>query len=284
MTNTLQDEIALQNTVQQDLTNISRYFIDYRLFCTYCENEHKPINEQSFMHYLHYSLKQQKVKKSTFNRRYFAIKKLFESNGIPLTDAHKSIVLGLRKQYSSEEHAAQSAMVGKKAIDSNELLPKIRLMDDIRAKAILFVQFYTANRPSEMVLLKIGDFNLPQREVVVYLQKQRKFKSKTLAAECIDALKAYISMYQLADDDYLIGHVHQNGQYNSRSISLPAYYKMLDKWVGYSAYNFRKSLVSHMHKNGAPVEVIQRQTGHTSSQTIIQHYLNVDKASVDKFL
>ena len=43
----------------------------------------------------------------------------------------------------------------------------------IRAKAICLVNLVTANRPNEMVRLKIADFDIKNRSVHVYLKKQK---------------------------------------------------------------------------------------------------------------
>lgn len=278
------DELALRETIQRDLTDTRGYVRDFRLYTAYCTAEEKEVGEQSLLHYLHYSLTEQKVKKNTFNRRYFAIKKMLELQGIELSEAHRPVVIRLRRQFASAEHATQARVEGKSAVNSNELLEHIRGLADARAKAILFTQFYTGNRPSEMVLLKVGDFYLNNREVDVYLKKQRMYKAKNLPRECVDAIRDYVRLFDLTAEDFFVGQVHKTGSYISRSISLTAYYNLLQKWSGYSAYNYRKSLVSHMYKNGASVEVIQQQTGHTNTQTITQHYLQVDKESVNKYL
>lgn len=279
-----EDEQALRETIQRDFTDIKGYERDYRLYEAYCTTEGKETGEQSLLHYLHYSLTQQQVKRNTFNRRYFAVKKILELQGIELSEDARRVVIRLRRQFASEEHATQARVEGMSAVNSDELLTHIRALEDVRAKAILFTQFYTGNRPSEMVLLKVGDFYLGSSEVDVYLKKQRRYKAKNLPRECVEAIRAYLNMYNLTAEDYFVGQVHRTGSYISRSISLTAYYNLLKKWSGYSAYNYRKSLVSHMYKNGASVEVIQQQTGHSNTQTITQHYLQVDKESVNKYL
>lgn len=274
----------LRETLQQDFTNIERYECDYKNFKIYCTQMGQSVSGEMLVYYLHHSLKVESVKKNTFNRRYFACKKMMELEGIHLTDEQISMVKKLRKHYKSDEHAAQAVIQGKRAIPSDDLLSTINAMDDLRTKAILLVQFYTGCRPSEMVLLKISDFDLDNSYVNVYLKKQKVYAEKRLKLNCVNAIKAYIRSFNLTSDSYFIGAVDKHGHYHSRQISLTGYNKFLHRTIGLSSYVFRKSLVSHMHNNGAGVETIQKQTGHSNTKTIQEHYLNVDKTMVDKFL
>lgn len=278
------EEQKLQETLKTEITDISRYLIDYKNFKKYCAELGNDVSGEMLVYYLHHSLKEQRVKKNTFNRRYFACKKMMECEGIQLSAEQVELVRQLRKYFKTDEHAKQAKVEGKNAIPSDDLLTAIQQITDPRTKAILLVQFYTAGRPSEMVSLKISDFNLNDGQVTVYLQKQREYVDKRLPLLCVNAIKTYIQAHNLKEDDYFIGTVDKHGNYRSREISLTGYNKFLNKVIGLSAYNFRKSLVSHMHNRGAHVEVIQKQTGHSSTRTITEHYLKVDKSMVDKFL
>jgi integrase/recombinase XerC len=281
----LQDERSLNETLQQELTDMKRYANDYKLFNQYCHENNKQLDGQALMHYLHYSLKEQQVKKSTFNRRYFAIKKsLSVHEGATLTNEQMETVKELRKHFNTNEHAKQNKVEGKSAVDSVDLLAEINKLDNIRARAIMLVQFYTGNRTSEMPLLKVNDFNLKENTVNVHLKKQRKYVDKALPLDCINEIKRYIREYELQADDYFVGSVDKHGNYKSKEVSTTAYNAMLNKWIELTAYNFRKSLVSHMHRNGADTETIIRQSGHSSTKTVTEHYLKVDTVSVRKYL
>lgn len=61
-------------------------------------------------------------------------------------------------------------MRGIRAENQNDVLRLIERYDtnkksDIRKRAICLINLITANRPSEMVRLKIRDFDLPNRSV-----------------------------------------------------------------------------------------------------------------------
>lgn len=278
------EEQKLQETLQTNLTNTNLYKGDYALFKKYCATLNQDISGSMLVYYLHHSLKEQLVKKSTFNRRYFACKKMMELENIYLTEEQIDAVKQLRKHFRTDEHSKQAQVIGKSAVNSEDLLATIHQLEDIRAKAILLVQFYTACRPSEMVLLKIEDFNLANNSVNVYLKKQKKHTEKRLPLLCVNAIKAYIKAYGLTGESHFIGAVDKYGNYRDQEISLSGYHQFLNKVIGLSAYNFRKSLVSHMHNKGAGIEIIQKQTGHSSTKTLTEHYLKVDKTMVDQFL
>lgn len=74
----------------------------------------------------------------------------------------------------------------------------------IRKRAICFVYLITANRPSEMVRLKVSDFDLENRMVLVMLKKQGDIKEKRLTFECVNAVQKYIQSSQLSADDYFV--------------------------------------------------------------------------------
>lgn len=283
-----QAEKELNKKLEENFTNLSIYKYDYQNFKTYCADKGKPVSGKELVHFLLHSITNEEngpVKKNTFNRRYFACKKMLEvEKGIVLTEEEMEMIRKLRKQYKSEKLVAKAHVEGKQPIPSGELLEMIEKISDVRLKAILLVQFYTGNRPSEMVQLTIGDFDLKNRAVKVYLKKQKKYHDKRLKLDCVNAVKAYIRAFDLKEDDNFIGACDKHGNYRNHQISLPGYYKLLNRAIGVSAYVFRKSLVSHLFKNGAAVETIQKQTGHGSIRTIQEHYLKVDNTIIDQYL
>ena len=154
----------------------------------------------------------------------------------------------------------------------------------IRERAITYVNLITANRPSEMVRMRIKDFNLEGRFVSVYLEKQSKWHNKRLTQDVVKVIREYIRTYKLKPDDYFVGRVYKGGRYESVEISEIGYTKALTKWTGLTGYNLRKSQVVAMHEAGADLPTIAKQTGHKSLEVISKHYLSVSDSTVDKFL
>jgi len=263
-----------------------QYDGDIRRYKEYCYSTGQVIGAEAMLDYLYISLTEQQVKKTTWERRLAAIRKyLSVIHKIDLKgEAGVAYELsGIRKMYQEDQYAHLTQVRGKSAIDKKELTDML-LRLPIRAKAICLVNLVTANRPSEMVRLKINDFDLKNKCVHVYLKKQRRWHTKRLTPEVIHAIDVYIREYHLKADNYFVGRVYKNGRYKSTAISEIGYYQFLQRWTGLTGYNFRKSQVVAMHAAGADISTIAQQTGHQSMETLVQHYLTVSEVTIDKYL
>ena len=263
-----------------------QYAGDIRRYLDYCTRSDQPDGTEAMLDYLYGSLMDQKVKKTTWERRLAAIKKhlavLHRIDFKKKTDV-TSELSAMRRIYEDESNAHLIRVQGKSSVDKAELLEMI-LKLHTREKAICLVNLITANRPNEMVRMKIKDFNLEGRTVEIYLMKQKKWHTKRLTLETVKVVKIYIQEYQLKPGDYFVGRVYKDGRYESVEISETGYWKSLQRWTGLTGYNFRKSQVVAMHEAGADLPTIAKQTGHKSLETLVEHYLTVSDSTVDKYL
>lgn len=261
-----------------------RYQGDIRRFKEYCDRSSQSYDFDALLNYLSYSIDEQHVKKSTFERRLAAVKKYLSVEfEMSMTDLQVDHLAKLRKLFSLEEYSEQILVEGQAAFDKDEVLELIDRLD-VRAKAICLVNLITANRPTEMVRMQIKDFNFPGRYVRVYLKKQKKWHNKRLTLQVIKEVQAYIRAYKLKADDYFVGRARKGGHYESVQIGEVAYNKAMHKWLGFAPYSLRKTQVSAMHEKGADLPAIAKQTGHKSLETIANHYLKVSDSTVDKYL
>jgi len=263
-----------------------QYAGDIRRYLDYCTNSEQPDGTEAMLDYLYGSLMEQKVKKTTWERRLAAIKKHLAV--IHRIDFKKetevtSELSAMRRIYGEEGNAHLIRVQGKSSVDKAELLDMI-LKLPTREKAICLVNLITANRPNEMVRMKIKDFNLEGRTVDVYLMKQKKWHTKRLTLEAVKMVRDYIREYRLRPDNYFIGRVYRGGRYESVEMTETGYWKSLQRWTGLTGYNFRKSQVVAMHEAGADLSTIAKQTGHKSLETLVEHYLTVSDSTVDKYL
>lgn len=279
----VKEQRELDAALEKQFTDLSRYKYDYIKFQEYCASTNKAVSSEALVLFLFHSLKE-KVKKNTFNRYYFGCKKMMEQEGIQVSNEDIEKIKKLRQHYKTADYAEQAQVKGQSPIFSQDLLEAIHAITDVRTKAILLVQFYTACRPSEMVQLKVNNFNLESRYVSVYIKKQKEMANKRLPLVATNAIKAYFKEYGLAGENYFIGATDRHGTHYDRQMSLSGYNAFLHRVIGLPAYVFRKSLVSHMHMNGADIETIRKQTAHGSAKTLQEHYLKVDNLVVDKFL
>lgn len=289
--NTIQTNRKVQYTIEKirEQKKIV-YRSDYDRFLRFCDKELREPNFDALEKYLNHSVVDQRVKLSTFNRRaagvQFFLKDVFN---LSQTAEQKKRIQLIRKLYNTEEYLRLKPMRGVRAERQEEVLQLINKYDttkkaDIRKRAICFVNLITANRPSEMVRLKISDFDLENRTVWVMLKKQGEMKQKRLTLECVNAIKKYMQLYHLQEDDYFVGAADRWGNYRCRMITERSYNRLIHAWLGFAPYTLRKTQITHMHRKKADLATIAKQSGHKSLQTITQHYLEVNHHDVDAFL
>ena len=288
---TIQTNRKVQHTIEKISEQKKKvYQSDYDRFLRFCESELREPDFDALEKYLHYSVVDQRVKLSTFNRRaagvQFFLKDVFN---LSQTAEQKKRIQMIRKLYNTEEYLRLKPMRGVRAERQEEVLQLINKYDtphkaDIRKRAICFVNLITANRPSEMVRLKVSDFDLDNRTVWVLLKKQGEMKEKRLTLECIQAIKKYWQVCGLQEDDYFVGAADRWGNYRSRMITERSYNRLIHEWLGFAPYTLRKTQITHMHRKKADLATIAKQSGHQSLQTITEHYLDIAHHDVDAFL
>ena len=279
-----------QTLHQMKAKKLEMYEPNFKPFATFCDQHFLPLDFDSLELYLHESITKERVRLSTFNRRLAGVKYwLINKYGLIMTADQNNQIKLLRQLYNEEEFLRLKPMKGKRAEQQSDVLRLIDRYDtnqksDIRKRAISLVNLITANRPSEMVRLKISDFDLENRTVNVMLKKQGDMKEKRLTLECVQAVKKYIQEFELQPDDYFVGAADKWGNYTSRQISEISYNQAIQSWLGFAPYTFRKTQITTMYQKGADIPTIAKQSGHKSHQTIMQHYINVRTNDVDEFL
>lgn len=263
------------------------YKSEIKQYKEYCSVTNQSENLKSMLDYLYVSIVEQRVKKNTWEKRLSAIKRYltvtYEVDFAREPEALKEVSY-LRSLYDDEENKDLIRVKGKQRVSNVDGLMELINSLPVREKAICLVNLVTASRPSEMVAMKIGDFDFEDSSVAIYIKKQKRWFEKRLTPLAVKAVKDYKAKYKLQEDDYLIGRVNKSGKYLSAEITTEAYRKFLQRTIGLTAYNLRKTQVSLMHEKGADLVTITKQTGHTSTQTLSEHYLNVSDKTVDKFL
>lgn len=274
-----------KNYINVKLKEIPKsYKSDIKNYIEFCYRTNQDENIESLLDYLFVSVTEQKVKFSTWEKRLYAIKKYLSNfYSVSYDQQFKVQVDMIKEKYHEKENVELTMTKGKSAVDKLELLEMIYKLD-VRAKAICLLSLITASRPSEMVVIKIKHFDLEARNLGVYLIKQKKWTYKRLDLETVKAIREYIKEYKLTEEDYFVGRKDKHENFYAVEVSETAYRNMLKRWTGLSPYNFRKTQVSSMHKKGADLPTIAKQTGHQSLQTLNEHYLNVSDETIDKYL
>lgn len=279
-----------QSIQQVKNKRLEMYQSDFQQFKVFCDKNLLPINFDSLELFLHDLITVKKVRLSTFNRRLAGVKYWL------MNKYHQQQTLGqedrirlLRQLYNEETFLRLKPQRGVRAENQNDVLRLIDRFDtnkkaDIRKRAICLVNLITANRPSEMVRLRVNDFDLENRSVHVMMVKQGEMKEKRLTLECVQAVKKYIQTCELQSDDFFVGAADKWGNHTSRLIHEDSYSQSIHNWLGFAPYTFRKTQITAMYQKGADIPTIAKQSGHKSHQTIMEHYINLKTSDVDEFL
>jgi integrase/recombinase XerC len=266
------------------------YAPDFKQFEVFCERHLLPIDFDSLELYLHESITIQQVRLSTFNRRLAGVKYWLTTkfNQQQSLEQEERVRL-LRQLYNEETFLRLKPQRGVRAESQQDVLRLIDRYDtnkkaDIRKRAICLVNLITANRPSEMVRLKMSDFDLENRSVWVMMKKQGEMKEKRLTLECVQSVSKYIQTCELQPEDYFVGASDKWGNHTSRQIHEDSYNQSIHAWLGFAPYTFRKTQITAMYNKGADIPTIAKQSGHKSHQTIMEHYINLKSSDVDEFL
>lgn len=270
---------------QQMKKKSDMYAGDMKRFNDYCQQTNKAITFDSLEKYLFYTITEQKLKLSTFNRRcagvtYF----LINEYGLTQTEKQKQRINVIRDMYNNEEYKDGKQMEGKSALAHGEVMDRINELA-IRERAICLLSLVTASRPSELIQLQVKHINLDNRTMNVWLQKQGKWHTKRLTKECVDTLRAYFKEYQLESEHFVVCKTERKQIVRNESISDTALRKMMKKHLdGLTPYNLRKTQATHMYNNSNDLALVSEQTGHKDLQTLRTHYVEVDKTRLDKYL
>lgn len=234
------------------MKKLDMYQSDFGLFKKFCEKYFLGKDFDSLELYLHELITQQQIRLSTFNRRFVGIKYwLVNELGLQITSEQEAGVKMLRVLYDEEDYLRLKSMRGIRAEKQSDVLRLIDRYDknkkgDARKRAICLVNLITANRPFEMVRLKVGDFDLENRTVQVMIIKQGEMKEKRLTLECVQAIRNYIEACTLTAEDYFVGAADKWGNHTSRQISEVSYNQAIQSWLGFAPYTFRKTQITTM--------------------------------------
>ncbi|BAK15699.1 site-specific recombinase XerD [Solibacillus silvestris StLB046] len=289
------DKLRTDFEVEESIAQVinrkkAMYYSDFKKFVSFCEAEYRNQDFDSMEKYLHQLITVKGIKYSTFNRRAAGIKFYLSTVfNLEQTSLQKKRLQIIRQLYNTEEYLRLKPMRGVRAEKQEEVIALINKFNtnnksEIRKRAICYLNLITANRPSEMVRLKVSDIDLINRKVWVMLKKQGEMKEKSLTLECSLAIEKYIKAFKLNKNNYLVGSIDKWGNYKNKMISERSYNRLIHQWLGFPPYTFRKTQITSMYNKSADLVTIAKQSGHRSLQTITEHYIEVDCSEVEKYL
>jgi len=162
-----------------------------------------------------------------------------------------------------------------KVIDKEFLLKKISEIENKKHKAIIALAFSTGMRVSEVINLKIEDFDLERNIVHIKNAKGRKDRIVPLSQNLRLILRAYYLEFK--PEEFLF-----NGQgslqYSSRSCN-----EIVKKYLGsdFHFHTLRHSSFTALLESGIDLRIIQKLAGHSSSKTT-EIYTHVSNQHLSK--
>jgi integrase/recombinase XerD len=157
-----------------------------------------------------------------------------------------------------------------KVIDSELILSKIELIQNVKHKTILTLAFSVGLRVSEITNLKINDIDSKRMLIHIKNTKGRKDRIVPLSQKVLDLLRTYYKEYK--PKEYLF-----NGQ-NSLQYSIGSCQKIYKKYIDrYSSiHTLRHSSATALLENGTDLRIIQKILGHSNVKTteIYTHVTN----------
>jgi integrase/recombinase XerD len=162
-----------------------------------------------------------------------------------------------------------------KVIDKEFLLKKISEIENKKHKAIIALAFSTGMRVSEVINLKIEDFDLERNIIHIKNAKGRKDRIVPLSQNLRLILRTYYLEFK--PEEFLF-----NGQgslqYSSRSCN-----EIVKKYLGsdFHFHTLRHSSFTALLESGIDLRIIQKLAGHSSSKTT-EIYTHVSNQHLSK--
>jgi integrase len=273
-------------------TNTQRaYAADWSDFLVWCEKRSVtpfPVDPDLLAGYLQ-SLANLGLSYSTTRRRLAAISFVHQSHRLPSPSDAWPVRQALRKLARDAKAPATS----KKPLGVPELQRMVAACPDTcagsRDKALLLFGFCTALRRSELVALRLGDLERSDRGLVISIRSSNKSASKRIRKIALPwgknkktcpvrALLAWISTAEI-ESGPLFRAVNKFGRISSFPLSDRVIGDIIKKYCakigrrpeGFSGYSLRIGFIQAAMRAGASKSSIQRQTGHSSIESLSRY-------------
>ena len=258
----LETELKLRGFSNQ---TIKAYVLQNKLFLDYIKKEPEQITEEDIKLYLSSQISDHNAQPRTVAQKKAALKFLYDE-------------------------VMQKNIVNLKTPKIPKSVPEILSRDEIKlligaafspkSKLIIKFLYSTGLRVSELVNLKLTDFNLESKEGWVRKGKGGKDRFFKLPDSIIPELKNYISTLDKSEKQLLPGKQGTTSPRNIRKIvDVAAKLAKLDKKV--SPHKLRHSYATHLLENGTDIRIIQKLLGHASIGTT-EIYTHVSNEQLKK--
>ena len=237
-------------------------FINY-----YNSYDIKKIDDNLIIAFLQYLVLERKVSSSYQNQSINAIKFYYEH-----------VLGGKRKFYFLERPRKERKLPN--VLNEKEITNTIKLVKNLKHKAIIMITYSGGLRISEVINLKIKDIDSQRMQIFVRQAKGRKDRFTLLSKKVLPILRDYFREYN--PKDWLFEGV-KGRQYSESSIYTivkEAFQKAGIKKKA-SPHTLRHCFGTHLLENGTDIRYIQMLMGHASIKTT-EIYTHMTTKGFDK--
>jgi integrase/recombinase XerD len=279
---TVKRELRLRNYSHK---TIKSYISNLRSFVRYIHPLHpRNVSEEDIRKYLLYLLMEKKMSASTVNQIFNALRFLY-------VEMYKmSFVIGKLPRPQKEKKLPD-------VLNEEEVLGIFKAVVNLKHRTMLMLAYACGLRVSEVVSLRIEDFDTERGLIHIRSAKGKKDRFTILPDSLIDTLHRYWNDYSLGTSGWLF-----TGAENSHHISVRSVQHVFELAVEranikkpVSMHTLRHSFATHLLEHGTDLRYIQALLGHQSSRTteIYTHVSNkslgnikspMDFLKKDKFL
>jgi site-specific recombinase XerD len=223
-------------------------FINY-----YNTHDIKLIDDKQIIAFLQYLVIDRKVSPSYQNQSINAIKFYYER-----------VLGGKRKFYFLERPRKDRKLPN--VLSDIEVTKTIKLVKNIKHKALIMITYSGGLRISEVINLKIKDIDTRRMQIFVRQAKGRKDRYTLLSKKVVPVLREYFKEYK--PKEWLFEGIKGN-QYSESSIYtivIEAFRRAGIKKKA-SPHTLRHCFGTHLLENGTDLRYIQALMGHSSSKT-----------------
>jgi len=241
-------ELRYSSNTLRTYCSLFEEFINY-----YHNYDIQQIDEKMIIAFLQYIVMERKVSHSYQNQSINAIKFYYER-----------VLGGKRKMYMVERPRRERKL--PLVLNEEEISRVIKLVKNIKHKAIIMITYSSGLRLSEVLNLKIKDIDSKRMQVFVRQAKGRKDRYTLLSKKALPVLRQYIKKYQ--PKEWLFEGA-KGDQYSESSIQalVSAAYLRAGIKKAVTVHTLRHCFGTHLLENGTDLRYIQALMGHESSKT-----------------
>jgi integrase/recombinase XerD len=261
-------ELRLRN---YSYKTIKSYTSCLRSFIKYIHPVHpREVSEEGIRKYLLHLITKEKLAASTVNQVFNALRFLY------VELYNKPFVIGRLPRPQKEKKLPD-------VLNEEEVLRIFRAVANLKHRTMLMLAYASGLRVSEVVNLKIEDFDAERNMIHIRGAKGKKDRYTLLPISLKEVLHRYWKEYGLGKTGWIFPGDKQNYHLSVRSIQ-HVFERAIQKagiTKPVSMHTLRHSFATHLLEQGTDLRYIQELLGHESLKTT-EIYTHVSKKAIGK--